>query len=89
MINSDEHTNLFKKLFQSSDIRLRLYSKRFQSDSFSIAGHEVSTTVDYEGYDDMLNYKGYGKSYEYILIPSNQERKNYYHHEFYIRKTTP
>lgn len=89
MINSDEHTNLFKKLFQSSDIRLRLYSKRFQSDSFSIAGHEVSSTVDYEGYDDMLNYKGYGNSYEYILVPANRERKNYYHHEFYIRKTTP
>lgn len=79
LINSDEKENIFTNLITSEEIISRFYEKRFQSDSFAIGDFSISSKIEYDGYEDTIE----------ILKPTNQERSNYYHHEFFVRRTAP
>ena len=77
--NADESMNIVERALLSGEIIMRFYAENFKSHTLATKNVEISSTVEYDGYE---------KSIE-ILEPINRERENYYHHEFFVRKTSP
>ncbi|SDI05255.1 MerR family transcriptional regulator [Proteiniclasticum ruminis] len=77
--NADESMNIIERALLSGEIIMRFYAENFKSHTFATKNVEISNMVEYDGYE---------KSIE-ILEPINRERENYYHHEFFVRRTAP
>ncbi|HBW13933.1 MAG TPA: hypothetical protein DEF30_08965 [Proteiniclasticum sp.] len=77
--NADESMNIVERALLSGEIIMRFYAENFKSHTFATKNVEISSMVEYDGYE---------KSIE-ILEPINRERENYYHHEFFVRRTAP